>query len=75
MRPEDLLELIRRQPFLPFRIHATGGQAYDIHHPDQIIVLRSRAVVGAGSDNGFPAHLDHLALVHIVRLEELSPEA
>ena len=74
MRPDDLLELIRKRPFLPFRIHVSGGEIYEIRHPDNIIVLRSRAVVGVGRDNGLPARAEHLALVHIIRIEELSTE-
>jgi len=73
MRPEDLLQHLRRQPFQPFRIHMTGGEVYDIRHPDQAIVMRSRVVVGAGAKNGVPDHLEHLALVHIVRVEEQPP--
>lgn len=73
-RPEDLRGLLRKRPFSPFRIHVTDGKSYDIAHPDQIIVLRSRAVVGAGNDNGFAERLEHIALVHIVRLEELASE-
>jgi hypothetical protein len=71
MRPDDLIELIRRQPFAPFRLHVTGGISYDVHHPDQIIVLRSRAVLGVGGDNGVSDRLEHIALVHVVRMEEL----
>jgi hypothetical protein len=71
MRPDDVLELVRRQPFTPFRIHVTGGDTYDIHHPDQLIVLRSRVVFPASGDSGIPERLDHVALVHVVRLEEL----
>ena len=74
MRPEDLRKFVRKRPFFPFRIYVTDGQTYDIRHPDQIIVLRSRAVVGAGSDSDFPEHLEHIALVHIVRIKEVSPE-
>ena len=72
MRPDDILELVRRQPFAPFRIHITGGKTYDVQHPDQIIVLRSRAVLAVGGDNGVGDRLEHVALVHIVRLEELA---
>lgn len=70
MRPEDLREFVRKRPFLPFRMYVTDGQTYDIRHPDQIIVLRSRAVVGVGSNGDFPEHLEHIALVHIVRIKE-----
>jgi len=72
MRPDDLLELVRRQPFEPFRIHITGGATYDVRHPDQIIVLRARAVLAVGSANGIPERLEHVALAHVVRVEELS---
>ena len=71
MRPNDLLEFIRRQPFAPFRIHLTDGTTYDVRHPDQIIVLRSRAVLAASADDTIPDRLEHVALVHIVRIEEL----
>jgi len=71
MRPNDLLELTRRQPFAAFRIHVTDGTTYDVRHSDQIIVLRSRAVLAAGEKEGVPDRLEHVALVHIVRIEEL----
>ena len=73
MRPDDVLELVRRQPFAPFRIHATDGRTYDVRHPDQIMVLRSRAMLGVpqGEDE-VPDRTEHLALGHIVRIEELA---
>jgi len=71
MRAEDLQEFTRRRPFVPYRIHVTGGQVYDVRHPDQVIVLRSRIVVGVGGDNGVPDHIEHIALLHVVRIEEL----
>lgn len=75
MRPEDLLELVRAQPFVPLRIHTTTGQMYDIRHPDQILVLRSRIVLGAGGQNGIPEHTEHVALVHVARIEELRSDS
>jgi len=72
MRPDDLLEFVRRQPFTPFRIHVTDGKVFDVDHPDQIIVLRSRAVLAAGGENGVGERLEHVALIHVARVEELS---
>jgi len=74
MRPSDFLELLRTRPFAPFRIHATDGQTYDVRHPDQIIVLRSRLVLGAGGNGGIAEHLEHLSFLHVVRVEELPSE-
>jgi len=71
MTAENLLAFTRRRPFLPYRIHVTGGQAYDVRHPDQVIVLRSRIVIGVGGEDGVPDHIEHIALLHVVRIEEL----
>jgi hypothetical protein len=74
MRPDHLHEFTRRRPFVAYRIHATDGQVYDKRHPDQVIVLRSRAIIGVGGENGVPEHLERIALIHIVRIEELESE-
>jgi len=71
MRPEVVQQITRRLPFEPFRIVATDGRSCDVRHPDQAIVLRSRVVIGVGGDNGVAEHLEQLALIHVVRIEEL----
>ena len=73
MRPEDIKELVQKQPFVPFRIHLVRGRKYDVTHPDMVMVLRSRVVIGVGADpvSGIPDHLDHCSLVLIERIEEL----
>ncbi len=72
MRPRDLIELLRRRPFVAFRMHLSNGRMHEIRHPDMAIVLHSRVVIGAGGRNGIPDHLEHVALVHIVQIEEMS---
>lgn len=74
MSPEDLREFTRSQPFAPYRIHVTGGSTYDIRHPDSVIVLRSRVVIGVDAENDICDHVEHVALIHIVRIEELRVE-
>jgi hypothetical protein len=71
MRPEDLLELLRTRPFQPFRLFATDGRTYDVRHPDQALVLRSRVILPLPSDSGIPEGSEHLALLHIIRAEVL----
>ena len=34
MAPEDLRDLLRKQPFEPFRLVMTDGVGLDIRHPD-----------------------------------------
>ena len=78
MRPQDLHEFTRRRPFASYRIYATDGRTYDVRHPDQVIVLQSRVVIGVGGNDGVAEHVEHLALIHVVRVQELesgSPSA
>jgi hypothetical protein len=71
MSPEDLLELLRTRPFVPFRSFATDGRTYEVRHPDQALVLRARIILPLPALNGIPERSEHLALIHVVRFEEL----
>lgn len=73
MRAEELSELIRTRPYVPLRLHMTDGTVYDIRHPDNIMVLRGRVDVGRGGNpqTGVIDGVDHLSLLHIVRVEML----
>ena len=72
MVAQDLYELLRARPFQPFRIHGTDGKARDVRHPDEALVLRTRVILPLGGEGETPEASEHLALVHIVRLEELA---
>jgi hypothetical protein len=72
MSPEDLFDLLRRRPFVAFRIFATDGRTFDVRHPDQALVLKRRVILplpAAGDE--VAERSEHLALVHVVQLEEL----
>ena len=75
MNAQDLLELLRARPFAPFRIFASDGRTYDVRHPDQALVLRSRVILPLASDSDVSELSEHLALNHIVRAEEISAAA
>lgn len=77
MRPEDITELLRARPLVPLRIHMSDGQSYDIRHPEMVMVLRSQLVIGIGADSatGVLERLEHCALVHVVRIEQLQSSA
>jgi hypothetical protein len=69
MRPEDLSELLRAQPFVPFRIHMTDGKFYDIFHPEAVMLFRTRAIIGLRPDpkNIYYNQTEQIALLHVVR--------
>jgi len=73
MRPEDIKELLHKQPFRPFRIHLSDGRAFDVRHPEFVLVLRSRLVIGLPetSPNTVPDRAEYCSLLHIVSVEEL----
>lgn len=54
MRSDELGQLLRAQPFRPFRIHLADGRAFAVQHPD--FVARSptgRSAVVYGPDGAF----------------------
>jgi hypothetical protein len=73
MGPADLLTVLRRRPFEPFRIILSDGVTYDIRHPDLVMVTPTGAVIGYPdpSQPGLMLHLDMVGLEHVVRLEQL----
>ena len=74
MVARDVPEFTRRTPFRPFRIHTTEGRICTIRHPDQVVTLRTRVAVVPDFGDRYaevPQTLDHVALAHIVRMEEL----
>jgi hypothetical protein len=76
MSPQDLLDLLRKRPFMPFRLFATDGRTYDVRHPDQALVLRTRVILPMpGGVDQVAERSEHLALIHVVRAEELSPDS
>jgi hypothetical protein len=74
MRPEELTALLRHRPFAPLRVHLTDGHFYEINHPEQIIVGRSRVDIGIAPDpaTGVVDHVEHCSLLHIVRIEPIA---
>jgi len=72
MIAQDLFELLRARPFRPFRIHGTDGKSRDVRHPDEALVLRTRVILPLGGQGETPEASEHLALAHIVRIEELA---
>lgn len=75
MGPEDLNELTRARPFVPFRIHMTGGTTYDILNPEFISVGRRIATIFRRPDPSVPYFETGLwiSLVHIVKVETIDP--
>jgi hypothetical protein len=77
MPPAELLQLLRRRPFVPFRIHLDEGTTYEVRHPELVMVSVGAAIVGFPdpSHPGMYASHEIVALRHIARLEPLEAPA
>jgi hypothetical protein len=72
MRPDDLLQVLRQQPFRPIRIHVTTGIVHEVRHSELALVGRSTVTLEFPPLNS-PIPLGQrkiiIALVHIVQIE------
>ncbi len=73
MRPEDIVEYRRREPFQPFRLHVSDGSSYEIRQQwGTMVVARGTVFIGVDPDeDGFPERMVHVAPEAITRLEPI----
>jgi hypothetical protein len=75
MTAEALKALLKRRPFVPFKIKMSDGTSYDILHPDMVLVTRNWANIGVwqkgkpGED--IPDTEAFLSFLHIAAVEDL----
>ena len=53
MNTETMQGLLRRQPFQPFEVRMSNGDAYQIRHPEMALLLRSNLVLGSPESDDF----------------------
>ena len=72
MTVQTFRDLLKKQPFQPFRIVMSSGQHYDIPHPEMAFLTRTSLLVGTGNtDDGVPAEFKILSLLHITAIEPI----
>ena len=71
MRAEQILELLKRQPFRPFTLYMSDGSQFEVRHPELILLTRSEVLLGFGAteEDEIPAYAKILSLIHVVRAE------
>lgn len=76
MQPDDLVQLLQRQPFQPFRLHLTDGSVSEVRHPELAYVGETFVVVQSPTvEYPFLAteRLSIVVLFHIVHVEFIEP--
>jgi len=67
MNAETIKEYLRREPFEPFVIRMSNGEAYEIRHPECAIVMKTRVIVGYPEEDRSVT----CSLVHVNSVEAL----
>lgn len=80
MSPQEIRKMLRRSPFIPFRLHVSDQSHYDIVNSEMMVVSdRTTVIVLArpGKVSFSEDHFDEPLLIdnlHVTRLEPLVPE-
>jgi hypothetical protein len=70
MTVQTFRELLSHRPFRPFRLVMSGGQAYEVRHPEMAFLTRTDILVGVDiGDDGVPAEFKICSLLHVTAVE------
>ena len=77
MPANELLRMLRAQPFVPFRMHVTEGMVYEVRHPEMVIVMAAAAIVAFPdpANEAMASGWELVDLRHIIRLEPIAAQA
>jgi hypothetical protein len=70
---QDLTRLLEQSPFVPFRLHLTSGQAFEVRHPEFVWVFRNYLplAVPTPEKSKLMDRQEYISLLHILRIEQL----
>jgi hypothetical protein len=69
-------DLLRQQPFRPFRVVMSSGEAYEVRHPEMAWVTKNDLFVGIdAADDGLPADARICPLFPVATVEPLANDA
>ena len=69
MNADAIRELVRRQPFVPFVIRLSGGEAHEVRHPECILVTKTRVVITDPQEDRIAV----CSLMHVTSVDYLQP--
>jgi hypothetical protein len=73
MRARELRDALRRQPFAPFRVRLSTGQAYEVLHPEFAALTATSLFVGVPSTaDEAPDTMIQCDLLHVVAIEPVT---
>lgn len=73
MRTTEIENQLRQRPFVPFRLRMTDGTAFEVRHPEMVLV--SRTIIALAIHRPRAREPEGIVLCdpdHIIRIEPLS---
>ena len=67
MNTETIREWLNRRPFEPFLLALSNGETYPVKHPENVIVLKTRLIIGYPETD----LVVHVSLLHVNSLKPL----
>ena len=67
MNMETIREWLSRRPFEPFVVKLSNGEAHEVRHPENVILMKSRLVIGYPETD----HAVHVSLIHVNSIQAL----
>jgi hypothetical protein len=67
MNADTIRGRIRRQPFEPFFIRLSNGEAHEVRHPECVLVLKTKLIIGHPEED----RTVQVALLHVNSIETL----
>jgi hypothetical protein len=76
MTDQTFRDLLKQQPFQPFRLVMSSGSTYDVRHPELAWVTKTSILVGIDeADEGLPVEYKVCSLLHVTAIEPLKTPA
>jgi hypothetical protein len=78
MRRDDLLNILKRRPFKPFRVTVSTGETFDVTHPEMMLIAETFVAIAMprpGASLPENSNLAWIDLVHVVHCQPLENAA
>ena len=76
MTVQDFRELLKHQPFQPFRLVMSSGMAYEVLHPEMAFLSKTSIYVGIDeSEDEIPDRYKICSLLHVTAIEPVLASA
>ena len=73
MTVQTFRDLLKKQPFVPFRLIMSSGEKYEVRHPENAWLTKTDILVGVDiADDAVPAHFKICSLLHVTAIEPLT---